>query len=59
MEGSPTGLRKRSREPHLVECLQKKEVKGVASIHQHYVELDVLYNGADYQRVLPPLWDKV
>jgi hypothetical protein len=53
MEGSPTGMEKRSRQPHLVECLQKKEVKGAASIHQHSVELDVLYDRPDNQRIPP------
>jgi hypothetical protein len=59
MEGSPTGMQKRSRQPHLVKSLHKKEVKGAASIHQHSVELDVHYDGADYQRILPRLWNKV
>jgi hypothetical protein len=53
MEGNLTGTQKRSRQPHLVECLKKKEVKGGAYIHQHSVELDVLYNGADNQRTPP------
>jgi hypothetical protein len=37
----------------------KKEVEGAASIHQYYVELDVFYDGADYQRIPPRLWYKV
>jgi hypothetical protein len=49
MEGSLTGTQKRSRQPHLVERLQKKEVEGAASIHQHSVELDVLYDGGMLQ----------
>jgi hypothetical protein len=32
---------------------------GAASIHQQCVELDVLYDGVDYQRILPQLWNKV
>jgi hypothetical protein len=31
----------------------KKEVEGAASIHQHSVELNVFYDGADYQRIPP------
>jgi hypothetical protein len=45
---SPTDVYKRSRQPHLVESLQKKEVEGAASIHGHSVELNVLYDGVDY-----------
>jgi hypothetical protein len=52
-------MQKRSRQPHLVKSLHKKEVKEAASIHQHSVELDVRYDGADYQRILPRLWNKV
>jgi hypothetical protein len=48
MEGSPTVMQKRSSQPHLVECLQEKEVKGAASIYQHFVELDILYDGIDH-----------
>jgi hypothetical protein len=59
VEGSSTETQKRSRQPHLVESLQKKEVKGTASIHQYSVELDVLYDWADYQRIPPRLWNKV
>jgi hypothetical protein len=58
MEWSPTGTHKRSRQPHLVQSLQEKEVKGAASIHQYSIDLDILYDGADYQRVPPRLWDK-
>jgi hypothetical protein len=45
MEGSPAGTQKRSRQPHLVESLQKKEVEGTTSIHQHSVELDIFHDG--------------
>jgi hypothetical protein len=50
-------MHKRSRQPHLVESPQKKEVEGAASIHQHSVELNIFYDGADYQRI--PSWYKV
>jgi hypothetical protein len=43
----------------MVKSLQKKEVKGAASIHQHYVELDVFYDGIYYQRMPFQLWNKV
>jgi hypothetical protein len=59
MEGSLTRMRKRYRQPHLFECLQKKEVSRAASIHQLCVELDVLYDGADNKRVPPRLWHNV
>jgi hypothetical protein len=59
VERSPTSGQKRSRQPHQVKSLQKKEVDGVASIHEHSVELNVLYNGADYQGIPPRLWYKV
>jgi hypothetical protein len=48
MERGLTGVQKRSRQPHLVESLQKKEVEGATSIHEHSIELNVLYDGADY-----------
>jgi hypothetical protein len=45
MEGSPTWTQKRYRQLHLVKSLKKKDIEGVASIHQHSVELDVFYDG--------------
>jgi hypothetical protein len=59
MERSLIGAQKSSRQPHLVESLQKKEVEGAASIHKHSVELNVLHDGAEYQGILPWLWYKV
>jgi hypothetical protein len=59
MERSPTSVQKRSRQPHMVESLQKIEVEGAASIHGHLVELNVLYDGADYQGIPPQLWYNV
>jgi hypothetical protein len=37
----------------------EKEVEGAASTHQHSVELNVFYDGADYQGILPRVWYKV
>jgi hypothetical protein len=45
MERSSTGVQKRSRQPHLIESLKKKEVEGASPIHEHSVELNVLYDG--------------
>jgi hypothetical protein len=59
MERSPTGAQGRSRQSHLVESVQKKEVEGAASIHMHSVELNALHDGADYQGISPRLWYKV
>jgi hypothetical protein len=35
------------------------EVEGAASIHEHSVELNILYDGAHYQGTPPRLWYKV
>jgi hypothetical protein len=43
----------------LVEGLQKKEVEGAASIHEHLVELNILHGVADYQGIPPRLSYKV
>jgi hypothetical protein len=59
MERSPTGPHKRSRQPHLVKGFQKKEVEGAATIHEHLVEINVLYDWVDYQGIPPRLWYKV
>jgi hypothetical protein len=59
MDGSLTGTQKRSRQPHLVKRLQKKEVERTACIHQYSIELDGFYDGADYSRILPRLWYNV
>jgi hypothetical protein len=32
----------------MVESLQRKEFEGAASIHEHSVELNILYDGAHY-----------
>jgi hypothetical protein len=54
MEKSSTVVQKRSRQHHLVESLQKKEVKGAASIHEHSIELNVLYDGGILPRDTTP-----
>jgi hypothetical protein len=54
MEKSSTVVQKRSRQHHLVESLQKKEVKGAASIHEHSIELNVLYDGGILPRDTAP-----
>jgi hypothetical protein len=59
MERSLTGAQKRSRQPHLVKGLQKKEVEGDARIHEYSVELNILYNGAYYQGISHRLWYEV
>jgi hypothetical protein len=59
MERIPTGAQKTSRQPHLVKSLQKKEVEGAASVHEHSIELNVHYDGVDYQGILAQLWYKV
>jgi hypothetical protein len=59
MKRSPTGAQKRSRQPHMVESHQKKVVEGAASIYEHSVELNILYEGVDYQGIPPRLWYKV
>jgi hypothetical protein len=51
IEGSLTGAQKVSGQPHLVESLQKKEVEGAASINEYSIELNVLYDGADYKGI--------
>jgi hypothetical protein len=42
-------------------CLKvlKKEIEGATSMNEHSVELNVFYDGADYQRIPPRLWYKV
>jgi hypothetical protein len=59
MERSSTGVQKRSRQPHLIESLKKKEVEGASPIHEHSVELNILYDGANYQAIPSRLWYKV
>jgi hypothetical protein len=49
----------RSGEPHLVEGLQEQYVQGASPIDEDSVELDILDNGANNQRVPTLLWDEV
>jgi hypothetical protein len=44
---------------HLVKGLQEQDVQGATSIDEDSVELDVLNNGANYERIPPRLWHKV
>jgi hypothetical protein len=39
--------------------LQEQHVQGAASIDKDSVELDLLDDGANYERILPQLWHKV
>jgi hypothetical protein len=47
------------RQTHLVESLQEQDVQGANSINEGSVELDVLDDGATYERILPRVWHKV
>jgi hypothetical protein len=53
MEGSPTGVQQGPRQPHLVESLQEEVVPGAASIDEDSVELDILDDGANCERIPP------
>jgi hypothetical protein len=59
MEGSSTGMMHCSGQPHLVESLQEQDVQGATSIDEDMVELDILDDGANYERMPPRLWHKV
>jgi hypothetical protein len=52
VEGNPTWMQHRSGYPHLVEGLQEQDVHGASPIAEDSVELDILDDGADNQRVL-------
>jgi hypothetical protein len=43
----------------LVKSLQQQDVEGVTSIDEESVELGMLDDGANYERMLPQLWHKV
>jgi hypothetical protein len=43
----------------MIKSLQEQNVQGTASIHEDSVELDILDNGADIERILPWLPNKV
>jgi hypothetical protein len=55
----PTSAQKRSGQSHLIESLDEEDIQGAASINKDSVELDILYDGADYERVPPWLQHKV
>jgi hypothetical protein len=38
---------------------RKRRLRGPTSIHEHSVELKIIYDEADYQGILPRLWYKV
>jgi hypothetical protein len=43
----------------MVESLQEQNVQRATSINKDSVELDILDDGADYERISPWLWYKV
>jgi hypothetical protein len=59
MEGSLTGTRHGSRQPHLVKRLQEQNVQVAASIDEDSIKFDILDDGANYKMVPPRLWHKV
>jgi hypothetical protein len=59
MERGPTGAQQCSGQIHLVEGLQEQDVQWAAPIDKDSVELDILDDGANYERIPPQLWDKV
>jgi hypothetical protein len=42
----------------MVKGLQEQDIQGAVSIDEDSVELDVLDNGVNYDRILPQLWHK-
>jgi hypothetical protein len=59
MEGGLTGVQQGPRQTHLVEGLQEQDVQGATSINEDSVELYILDDGANYERISPRLWYKV
>jgi hypothetical protein len=55
MEGGLTSAQKRLGQSHLIESLDEEDIQGAASINNDSVELDILSDGADYERVPPRL----
>jgi hypothetical protein len=53
MEGGPTGVQQGPRQTHLVKSLQEQDGQGATSIDEDSVELDVLDDGANYERIPP------
>jgi hypothetical protein len=52
-------MRRRDLDNPIWSKVLKKEVEGDTSIHEHSVELNILYDGADYRGIPPRLWYKV
>jgi hypothetical protein len=44
---------------HLIECLQEHDVRGATFIDKDSVELDILDDGVDDERVPSRIWHKV
>jgi hypothetical protein len=53
MEGGATGAQQGPRQTHLVKSLQEQDGQGATSIDEDSVELDVLDDGANYERIPP------
>jgi hypothetical protein len=51
--GGATGAQQGPRQTHLVKSLQEHDGQGATSIDEDSVELDVLDNGANYERIPP------
>jgi hypothetical protein len=59
MERILTGAQQSPGYPHLVAILQEQNALGAASINEDSVELDILDDGANYERIPPRLRHKV
>jgi hypothetical protein len=59
MERGSTGAQQCSGQTHLVEGLQEQDVQGATPIDEDSIELDVLDDGANYERIPPRLRHKV
>jgi hypothetical protein len=43
----------------MVKSLLEQDIQGATSIDEDSVELDIIDDGASYERILPQLWYKV
>jgi hypothetical protein len=59
MEGDLTRAQQGPRQTHLVKGLQEQDVQGATSIDEVSIDLDILNDGANNQRIPPWLWYKV
>jgi hypothetical protein len=59
MEWSLTRTQCRPRQPHLVKSLKEQNIQGTASINKDSIELEILDDGANNERLSTRLWDKV